>query len=177
MQPDATNLLEIAGITTPIIGLYDVPDTAPFAPLVEPKAGVRACIFAFYKQWLEGKTLHVTADDSGCGGCGYWIFGNEHRSRGLVRRRKLDPLRKPESGRRQLGPDGLRHGRERAGSPGHRALRAAVPHPLPRRPLAGLRIRRVGPPGDLRSAVPRRNGTLDGIHGRGHPPDVDQGRS
>ncbi|MCK5056719.1 MAG: DUF169 domain-containing protein [Candidatus Aminicenantes bacterium] len=81
MQPDPTSLLKIAGITTPLIGLYDVPDPAPFAPLVEPKAGQRACIFAFYKQWLQGKTLHITADNSGCGGCGYWIFGKEHCSR------------------------------------------------------------------------------------------------
>lgn len=81
MQPDATNLLKIAGITTPLIGFYDVPDTTPFAPLVKPAPGKRACIFAFYRQWLEGKTLHITEDNSGCGGCGYWIFGQEHRSR------------------------------------------------------------------------------------------------
>lgn len=81
MQPDPNNLLKIAGITTPLIGFYDVPDTTPFAPLVKPKAGLRACIFAFYKQWLAGKTLHITEDNSGCGGCGYWIFGKEHRSR------------------------------------------------------------------------------------------------
>jgi hypothetical protein len=81
MQPDPTTLLKIAGITTPLIGLYDVAHPEPFAPLVEPKPGKRACIFAFYEQWLQGKTLHLTADNSGCGGCGYWIFGSEHRSR------------------------------------------------------------------------------------------------
>lgn len=32
MQPNAENLLEIADIKTPLIGLYDVPNTKPFEP-------------------------------------------------------------------------------------------------------------------------------------------------
>ncbi len=81
MPPDPVNLLEIAGVTTPLIGFYDAPDPASFAPLVEPKPGRHACVFAFYKEWLKGKTLHITADNSGCGGCGYWLFGKASRSR------------------------------------------------------------------------------------------------
>lgn len=81
MQPNPGTLLKKAGITTPLIGFYDVPDTAPFAPLVKPIPGKRACVFSFYKQWLAGKTLHITENNSGCGGCGYWIFGKEHAPR------------------------------------------------------------------------------------------------
>jgi hypothetical protein len=32
MKPDPTNLLEIAGIETLLIGFYDVPDLKPFEP-------------------------------------------------------------------------------------------------------------------------------------------------
>lgn len=81
MQPNPSNLLKIARITTPLIGLYDAPDPTPFAPLVEPKRGKRACVFTFYNEWLKGKTLHITADNSGCGGCEHWLFGKETRSR------------------------------------------------------------------------------------------------
>ena len=81
MQPDPTILLKKARITTPLIGFYDVPDPGPFEPLVKPKPGLRSCIFAFYKQWLKGKTLHITENNSGCGGCGYWLFGKEFRGR------------------------------------------------------------------------------------------------
>ncbi len=75
-QPDATNLIEKIGVNIPIIGLYDAPDASPFEPLITPKPGKGACIFAFYKQWLKGKTLHITKDNSGCGGAGHWLFGN-----------------------------------------------------------------------------------------------------
>jgi len=81
MQPDPANLLKIIGITTPLIGFYDAPDTSPFEPLVRPKPGKRACVFAFYKQWLKGKTLHITEDNAGCGGACHWLFNQETRSR------------------------------------------------------------------------------------------------
>lgn len=80
MQPDPTNLLEIAGLTIPLVGFYDAPDPQRFSPLIEPKPGRRACVFAFYHQWLEGKTLHITRDNFGCGGAGHWLCDVETRS-------------------------------------------------------------------------------------------------
>jgi hypothetical protein len=66
MQPDPTAILEKLTIREPLIGLYDAPDPAPFAPLVEPRAP-RECVFASYLRWREGKTLHITAEKHGCG--------------------------------------------------------------------------------------------------------------
>jgi len=81
MQPDPTRLIEQAGITTPLIGCYDAPETDPFAPITIPKPETRTCTFAFYKQWLHGKTLHLTKDNFGCRGARKWIFGFETWSR------------------------------------------------------------------------------------------------
>ncbi len=81
MTPDPTELLRISGITTPLIGFYDAPDPSAFGPLVSPKPGGHACVFAFYRSWLEGRTLHIVQDNSGCGGAGRWIFGSEERTR------------------------------------------------------------------------------------------------
>lgn len=81
MQPDATYLLEKMGLEIPLIGFYDAPDTRPFEPLVEPKVGTLACTFAYYRQWLRGKTLHLTKETFGCPGAGYWLCGVETRSR------------------------------------------------------------------------------------------------
>jgi hypothetical protein len=80
-QPDPTNLLEKMGRDVPIVGFYDAPDARPFEPLTGPKLGRRACVFAFYRQWLAGKTLHLTRDNYGCGGAGHWLCGLETRSR------------------------------------------------------------------------------------------------
>lgn len=66
MQPDPAAIVEILSIGEPLIGLYDAPDPAPFAPLVEPAAG-RECVFASYARWREGKTLHLTKEKHGCG--------------------------------------------------------------------------------------------------------------
>ena len=55
LQPNPTNLIEQIGLTFPIIGFYDAPDISPFKPLVRPKSGKRACVFAFYNQWLTVK--------------------------------------------------------------------------------------------------------------------------
>jgi hypothetical protein len=66
MQPDPTAILETLSITEPLIGLYDAPDPAPFAPLVEP-ADEEECVFASYERWQEGKTLHITREKHGCG--------------------------------------------------------------------------------------------------------------
>jgi hypothetical protein len=81
VKPDPTRLLDSLGLDTPPIGLYDAPDAAPFAPCVRPAPGVRACVFAFYEDWLRGSTLHLTRDAYGCRGAGACLFGVEERSR------------------------------------------------------------------------------------------------
>jgi hypothetical protein len=81
MQPDPTNLIERIGLTIPLIGLYDSPDPAPFAPLIKPGLGRGNCVFGFYKQWLNGKTLHITEHSFGCGGAGHWLCNVSARSR------------------------------------------------------------------------------------------------
>jgi hypothetical protein len=84
--PDSTDLSKRVGLSAPLVGFYDAPDVRPFEPLVRPKPGRRACVFAFYRQWLDGKTLHITQDNFGCGGAGHWLCGLETRSRdGFVR--------------------------------------------------------------------------------------------
>ena len=35
----------------------------------------------FYKKWLDGRTLHITKDNFGCGGAGYWLCNTESRTR------------------------------------------------------------------------------------------------
>jgi hypothetical protein len=80
-QPDPTDLLEQIGLNVPLVGFYDAPDVRPFEPLTGPKPGRRACVFAFYRQWLDGKTLHLTRENYGCGGAGHWLCGIETRSR------------------------------------------------------------------------------------------------
>lgn len=80
MPPDPSYLLEKAGITTPLIGMYDAPDPEAFAPLVAPRPGRWACIYMFYRAWLEGRTLHLTHDCFGCGGAGTYLFGLQTRT-------------------------------------------------------------------------------------------------
>ena len=81
MPPYPSALVKTAGIEIPLIGFYDAPDPSPFDPVIEPKAGARACVFAFYKSWLKGETLRVTNDNFGCGGAGRSWCGVEMRSR------------------------------------------------------------------------------------------------
>ena len=78
MQPDPTAILETLSISEPLIGLYDAPDPAPFAPLVEAGAA-RECVFASYARWAEGKTLHLTKEQHGCGAP--HLLGLQSRSR------------------------------------------------------------------------------------------------
>jgi hypothetical protein len=80
MQPDPDGLLEAIGLETPPIGLYDAPSAAPFEPCVRPVAGQRTCVFAYYKNWLRGETLHLTRDSYGCRGAGACLFSLETRS-------------------------------------------------------------------------------------------------
>ncbi|MDZ7340936.1 MAG: DUF169 domain-containing protein [candidate division KSB1 bacterium] len=81
MQPDFMQLRSKIGLQIPLIGFYDAPATAAFAPFAEPQAGTRICVFAFYQQWLQGKMLHLTKENFGCGGAGRCLFGVQTRSR------------------------------------------------------------------------------------------------
>lgn len=81
MQPDPSNLLKRIDLTLPLVGFYDAPHTSPFEPLVRPEEGNRICVFAFYKSWLRGETVLITKDNFGCGGAGYWICGQQTRTR------------------------------------------------------------------------------------------------
>jgi len=78
-QPNPANLLDRLDIRTPVIGFYDAPDPALFEPLVSAEG--RACVFSFYRPWLEGKTLHLTSERYACGGAGRWMWGIQTRSR------------------------------------------------------------------------------------------------
>lgn len=55
MQADPTNLVEIIDLTVPLIGLYDAPEPELFQPLVRPKPGVRACVFALSGSGLTAR--------------------------------------------------------------------------------------------------------------------------
>ena len=77
MKPDPINLLEIAGIKTPLIGFYDIPDPKPFKPFAKPKR----CLFSCYGNWLKGESICISTNDSGCRGSGYWIGGVEFANR------------------------------------------------------------------------------------------------
>jgi len=81
MRPDPMKLINRIDLKIPLIGFYDTPDPNPFKPLIKPGKKGSACIFLFYKKWLSGKTLHLTKDNYGCGGCGHAVFGFEPRSR------------------------------------------------------------------------------------------------
>ncbi len=66
VQPDPGKIIERLAITGPLVGFYDAPDPVPFAPLVEPKG--HQCVFASFRDWSRGKTLHLTREKHGCGG-------------------------------------------------------------------------------------------------------------
>jgi len=71
MKPDASNLIKIAGITTPVIGFYDTSDPEPFEPL----AKAERCFFSGYEHWLKGESICFTAGEPDCPGGGYWVGG------------------------------------------------------------------------------------------------------
>ena len=77
MKPDPRNLLEIAGITIPLIGFYDVPDAKPFEPFASPQR----CMFSCYQNWLQGESIRISEKDASCRGGGYWVGGVEFTSR------------------------------------------------------------------------------------------------
>ncbi len=81
MVPNPERLIDKLELKIPLIGFYDAPEPGAFEPLVEPEPGVHMCLFNFYKNWKDKKTLHLTEENFGCGGCGYWIFSKETRDR------------------------------------------------------------------------------------------------
>jgi hypothetical protein len=81
IQPNPNELMNKIGLATPLVGFYDTPDTVPFEPMITPVSGKRPCIFAFYRQWLRGKTLHISRESSFCGGVDYWLSGKTAISR------------------------------------------------------------------------------------------------
>ncbi len=82
-QPDPSALAAQLDLTTPLIGLYDAPRPDDFAPVVTPgKTAKRGpCVFAFYRRWLKGETLHLSPESFGCGGAGRALCGVQTRER------------------------------------------------------------------------------------------------
>lgn len=76
-----TNLIKQSGYTKPMVAFYDAPFETPFENLIEIKPTGHVCFFAHYKNWMKGKTLRVTKDNAGCGGCGTWLFNQHTKSR------------------------------------------------------------------------------------------------
>jgi len=81
MQPDYSYLANKLDLASPLVGVYDAPDPQAFMPLVTIPEKQRACIFEFYADWMDGKTLRISPESYGCGGCGTWMFGIQTRSR------------------------------------------------------------------------------------------------
>jgi hypothetical protein len=83
VQPDPSFLLDKLNITIPLTGLYDAPDPAAFAPLVEPKPDAKRgeCVFSHFRDWQAGKTVHLTGDNYGCGGAGGSLCGVQRADR------------------------------------------------------------------------------------------------
>ena len=71
MQPNPDDLLRIAGITTPLIGFYDVVDIKPFEPFSPPGR----CFFSSYENWLKGESICISEGNTSCPGGGYWVGG------------------------------------------------------------------------------------------------------
>ncbi len=81
LQPDPRVLLDRLAITRPLLAVYDAPDAAVFEPLVRPPTTGHGCVFARYRQFLEGQTLLLTRDQFGCGGAGRCFLGLTTRPR------------------------------------------------------------------------------------------------
>ena len=71
-------LIKKLDIKFPLIGVYDIPDHKKFEPVISPKK--KPCVFNYYNQWLKGKTLRITCENYGCGGCGHWWWEVKNRS-------------------------------------------------------------------------------------------------
>jgi hypothetical protein len=75
MKPAFPDLLaEKIHLDNLIIALYDGPAQTPFAQVIGPHPDRRTCLFAFYEDWMQGKTLKLKKENFGCRGCGHWLF-------------------------------------------------------------------------------------------------------
>jgi hypothetical protein len=77
-HPDFSYLRKQLNLSMDPVGLYDAPDPEMFRPLVRPEKG--DCVFSFFKDWREGRTLYLARDRFGCGGVGRAFFGLQMRS-------------------------------------------------------------------------------------------------
>jgi hypothetical protein len=77
MQLDCTYLIKKTGIDYPVIGFYDTPDLKSFTRYKDSEA----CVFAYFKQFTNGKYLRLTPEHYGCGGAGRWLCNIETRTR------------------------------------------------------------------------------------------------
>ncbi len=80
MMPDPYHLIEKTGINKPIIAFYDAPDPGLFEPTVRPAEKGHACMYSFYKRWLDGSTVVLTRKNYGCGGASHHLFSQPIRS-------------------------------------------------------------------------------------------------
>lgn len=76
-----TFLINHSDCTKSMIAFYDAPAETPFKNKIEIKPAGHVCFFAHYKNWMQGKTLRITKDNYGCGGCGTWLFNDQVKSR------------------------------------------------------------------------------------------------
>lgn len=74
MMPNPSYLLKKTGVNLPLIAFYDAPSTQPFDPFVTPSKTGHACMYSFYKKWLQGITVALTKDNFGCGGASHHLF-------------------------------------------------------------------------------------------------------
>ncbi len=73
MLANPARILEILRIETPLIGVYDAPDTKPFGHLVQ----VEPCLFSAFENWMGGERLLITNTKYTCTGLRYWLCGEE----------------------------------------------------------------------------------------------------
>ncbi len=75
-QPDSSRLAGVLGLEYPPIGFYDVPDIAPFQPVIKPSG----CMFEHAHLWKEGTSIALSPTHIGCRGAGYWVCGVQSRT-------------------------------------------------------------------------------------------------
>ncbi len=74
-------ILQEIDLLTKIIALYDAPYDTEFKNVIEVSPTKKNCIFQFYNDWQEIKTLRLTKQSYGCGGCGTWLFNESKRTK------------------------------------------------------------------------------------------------
>lgn len=72
---DFTFLLEQLDYNEPLITVCETVDPERYSPITKPLPGRHACCFSYYREWLRGSSLVLSADNHGCGGSGTWCFG------------------------------------------------------------------------------------------------------